>query len=484
MCMQLREVGNKVTFIKRSLHTLDSQIGHLQDLSVLTVDTLKTLTAQRASEASKVHNQITRELSLSKNVVPSIGPVTTDTGPHSKSSVIGKRSVGAFFGSSFPQARTNMADSLFGSGAGAEGGRRFGPSTGAALGLDPTLTITLSPERKGLFGLGLPSVEAGTSASTTSSAFVQSAAVFSPPELHPRGHSLTQNKLTRPQEPGLSDSPSSLPNVPSLGTHFHITSSHLQHSGSSHPELSLAGLYQQQPQADSGTVEFGAFVGEYKTEGGSEVGECENSVCAYPTVVVISKTLGSAQPACLPACTENVQGLGRRPREGGGRWGYINEAFCDDEGRAAPLSTQSSDGEVPAAPESSPCRARGEAAAPGCARNRALAPRRRCRRKSRDWDVSGPSASPATCCEDPSASEATLDQIDAETKANATRGLRLSRAERLAGGWVFPCPDQDPGEAVTGAFSCLSMAPSSPLSSLAKLLVFGFKVVMPDTVGA
>uniref|UniRef100_H2SS61 Transient receptor potential cation channel, subfamily M, member 7 n=1 Tax=Takifugu rubripes TaxID=31033 RepID=H2SS61_TAKRU len=266
----LREVGNK--------------IGHLQDLSVLTVDTLKTLTAQRASEASKVHNQITRELSLSKNVVPSIGPVTTDTGPHSKSSVIGKRSVGAFFGSSFPQARTNMADSLFGIGVG---------------------------KRKGLFGLGLPSVEAGTSASTTSSAFVQSAAVFSPPELHPRGHSLTQNKLTRPQEPGLSDSPSSLPNVPSPGTRCHIRSSHLQHSGSSHPELSLAGLYQQQPQADSGPVEFGAFVGEYKTEGGSEVGECENSVCAYPTVVVISKTSGSAQPACLPACTENAQAVER-----------------------------------------------------------------------------------------------------------------------------------------------------------------------------
>uniref|UniRef100_A0A674P0C0 Transient receptor potential cation channel, subfamily M, member 7 n=1 Tax=Takifugu rubripes TaxID=31033 RepID=A0A674P0C0_TAKRU len=251
----LREVGNK--------------IGHLQDLSVLTVDTLKTLTAQRASEASKVHNQITRELSLSKNVVPSIGPVTTDTGPHSKSSVIGKRSVGAFFGSSFPQARTNMADSLFGIGVGSGAGAE-------AQGLDPTLNITLSPERKGLFGLGLPSVEAGTSASTTSSAFVQSAAVFSPPELHPRGHSLTQNKLTRPQEPGLSDSPSSLPNVPSPGTRCHIRSSHLQHSGSSHPELSLAGLYQQQPQADSGPVEFGAFVGEYKTEGGSEVGDQVN----------------------------------------------------------------------------------------------------------------------------------------------------------------------------------------------------------------
>uniref|UniRef100_A0A667ZWP6 non-specific serine/threonine protein kinase n=1 Tax=Myripristis murdjan TaxID=586833 RepID=A0A667ZWP6_9TELE len=90
MCIQLKEVGNKVNFIKRSLHTLDSQIGHLQDLSALTVDTLKALTAQRASEASKVHNQITRELSLSKNVVPSLAHVATDTGPHSKPSVLGK----------------------------------------------------------------------------------------------------------------------------------------------------------------------------------------------------------------------------------------------------------------------------------------------------------------------------------------------------------------------------------------------------------
>uniref|UniRef100_A0A8C1T6Q5 non-specific serine/threonine protein kinase n=1 Tax=Cyprinus carpio TaxID=7962 RepID=A0A8C1T6Q5_CYPCA len=72
MCVQLKEVGNKVNFIKRSLHTLDSQIGHLQDLSALTVDTLKALTAQRASEASKVHNQITRELSVSKNLGPDL----------------------------------------------------------------------------------------------------------------------------------------------------------------------------------------------------------------------------------------------------------------------------------------------------------------------------------------------------------------------------------------------------------------------------
>uniref|UniRef100_A0A665VSP9 non-specific serine/threonine protein kinase n=1 Tax=Echeneis naucrates TaxID=173247 RepID=A0A665VSP9_ECHNA len=185
MSLQLREVGNKVNFIKRSLHTLDSQIGHLQDLSALTVDTLKTLTAQRASEASKVHNQITRELSLSKNVVP----------------------------------------------------------------------------------------KAGSSGSACSSAFLQSAVAISPTELRLRGHSLTQSKLTRPQDPGLSDSPSSLPNVPSLGAQFHISSTPSQPSGSSHPELALAGLYQQPHQPDSTTVEFGAFVGEYETEGESGVDE-------------------------------------------------------------------------------------------------------------------------------------------------------------------------------------------------------------------
>uniref|UniRef100_A0A673AYX6 non-specific serine/threonine protein kinase n=1 Tax=Sphaeramia orbicularis TaxID=375764 RepID=A0A673AYX6_9TELE len=159
MCMQLKEVGNRVNYIKRSLHTLDSQIGHLQDLSALTVDTLKTLTAQRASEASKVHNQITRELSLSKNVVPSIAPVATDTGPHSKSSVICKRSVGAYFGSSFPQAGANIADSLFGIGVGggAESSRRVMPSPSRFLSASLVLNyICVSPtavERNNLMRL-------------------------------------------------------------------------------------------------------------------------------------------------------------------------------------------------------------------------------------------------------------------------------------------------------------------------------------------
>lgn len=358
MCMQLKEVGNRVNFIKRSLHTLDSQIGHLQDLSALTVDTLKTLTAQRASEASKVHNQITRELSLSKNMVPSIAPVAPEAGALSKSSAIGKRSVSAaFYGSSFPQTGVNMADSLFGlsGGAGPEGGRRAAPA-GAGVGLDPGLNPALSPERRALFGLGhLAAAEAGSSGS---GAFVQSAAValaaaaVSPPELRLRGHSLTHSKLTRPQEPGLSDSPSSLPNVPSPGAQIHISSTPSQPSGSSHPELSLAGLYQPPLQPDSTTVEFGAFVGEYESEEEEEEEVKEEScVCVYPTVVVVSKP----EPACfsspaLPAEPESVEG-GRGRREGEGRGGetcrgYVNEAFLDDEGRSGSLSSDS-----PEAPE-------------------------------------------------------------------------------------------------------------------------------------
>uniref|UniRef100_A0A669DU99 non-specific serine/threonine protein kinase n=1 Tax=Oreochromis niloticus TaxID=8128 RepID=A0A669DU99_ORENI len=298
MCLQLKEVGNKVNFIKRSLHTLDSQIGHLQDLSALTVDTLKTLTVQRASEASKVHNQITRELSLSKNVVPSIAPMSTDTGSLSKSSVKGKSSVSAYFGSSFPQTGATIADALFGMGAerraGTESRRRIGPSPASELGPDPTLSPALSPESRGLFRLGHLAAEVGSSSSADCRAFEQSVVPVSPSELRQRGYSLTQTKQTRPQEPGPSDSPSSLPNVPSPGVQFHISSTPSQPSGSSHPELALSGLYQHPLQSDSKSVEFGAFVGKYvnEPESGDEKikEEDEKCVCLYPTVVIVSKT--------------------------------------------------------------------------------------------------------------------------------------------------------------------------------------------------
>ncbi|XP_067839182.1 transient receptor potential cation channel subfamily M member 6 isoform X2 [Heptranchias perlo] len=45
MAMHLKEVNEKVYYIKESLHSLDSQLGHLQDLSALTVDTLKVISA-------------------------------------------------------------------------------------------------------------------------------------------------------------------------------------------------------------------------------------------------------------------------------------------------------------------------------------------------------------------------------------------------------------------------------------------------------
>ncbi|XP_038824877.1 transient receptor potential cation channel subfamily M member 7-like isoform X4 [Salvelinus namaycush] len=260
MCIQLKEVGNRVNFIKRSLHTLDSQIGHLQDLSALTVDTLKTLTAQRASEASKVHNQITRELSLSKNFAPGLAPTPQDPTPQSKGV---KRSVGAYFGSSFPQVSGvvvggNMADSLFGSG------------------VDPNPPLTLSPpERRGDWaGLGhqaTAAIEAGSStggsASASHSAFSLCPApappTVSPPELRLRGHSFTQWQLTRPVQVGISDCPSSLPSVPSARAAFYVSSTPSQPSVSSHPELSLAGTDKDRISASTSAfaVEFGAFVG-------------------------------------------------------------------------------------------------------------------------------------------------------------------------------------------------------------------------------
>uniref|UniRef100_A0A669DQD3 non-specific serine/threonine protein kinase n=1 Tax=Oreochromis niloticus TaxID=8128 RepID=A0A669DQD3_ORENI len=264
MCLQLKEVGNKVNFIKRSLHTLDSQIGHLQDLSALTVDTLKTLTVQRASEASKVHNQITRELSLSKNVVP-------------------KRR------------------------AGTESRRRIGPSPASELGPDPTLSPALSPESRGLFRLGHLAAEVGSSSSADCRAFEQSVVPVSPSELRQRGYSLTQTKQTRPQEPGPSDSPSSLPNVPSPGVQFHISSTPSQPSGSSHPELALSGLYQHPLQSDSKSVEFGAFVGKYvnEPESGDEKikEEDEKCVCLYPTVVIVQSIFCSFTSLLYCWCT-------------------------------------------------------------------------------------------------------------------------------------------------------------------------------------
>ncbi|XP_062860712.1 transient receptor potential cation channel subfamily M member 7 isoform X1 [Trichomycterus rosablanca] len=201
MSIQLREVGNKVNFIKRSLHSLDSQIGHLQDLSALTVDTLKALTAQRASEASKVHNEITRELSLSKNVVP-------DTVPPSKASILVQRSVYA--------AQSNMADSLFGRGV----------SEGARLRAE----LTMTPERRLAFG-----PEAGSSSGASQ---------------HPYQDDDDDDGSTPSTQPYTATFFVSTPTQPSsLHTHTHT----LTHTDSTAPG--------EAPSPEEAAEEFGAFVG-------------------------------------------------------------------------------------------------------------------------------------------------------------------------------------------------------------------------------
>ncbi|XP_041075477.1 transient receptor potential cation channel subfamily M member 7-like isoform X2 [Polyodon spathula] len=234
MCIQLKEVGDRVNYIKRSLHSLDSQIGHLQDLSALTVDTLKALTAQKASEASKVHKEITMELSLSKH----LGQNLVD-GSSQKSSALLKHSIGAYFGSSFPRC----ADSLLGGSAQAD--QRERDAANWRYGQD----LTSSPERK---TLNIP--EAGTSGS----ALIQSA--VSPPELRRRGHTMMERQLSRPENLKHADSPS-LPNVLSPTAKFFV-STPSQPSDFSRLECAVAGDQVPPEMAESHSVEFGAFVGD------------------------------------------------------------------------------------------------------------------------------------------------------------------------------------------------------------------------------
>ncbi|KAK2853598.1 hypothetical protein Q5P01_006259 [Channa striata] len=314
MCLQLREVGHRVNFIRHSLHTLDSQIGHLQDLSALTVDTLKTLSAQRASEDSKIHNQITWELSLSKNVIPC-------------------------------------------------------------------------------------------------STIAQSALM---------------SRLTRPQDPGLSDSPSSLPNVPSSEAQFHISSTPSQTSGSSHPELTLAGLYQQSLQSDSPT---GAS--QYKG------GESTN---------VIDSSSGSVRSACFPSCNvkpENTERLGKGEKSG--EMGYVNEAFWDDECAWGSLSRPCTDvcaDTVPLAPEAeSPLGdTHGNSSLPSFGRGPDMATGRPHTQRTSEWSLSGP---PLSCCEGQGGSEVPFDKRSTAGGPN-TRGLifSLSRGLCVLGARACPSPDQ------------------------------------------
>uniref|UniRef100_A0A5F9C317 Transient receptor potential cation channel subfamily M member 7 n=1 Tax=Oryctolagus cuniculus TaxID=9986 RepID=A0A5F9C317_RABIT len=238
MCIQIKEVGDRVNYIKRSLQSLDSQIGHLQDLSALTVDTLKTLTAQKASEASKVHNEITRELSISKHLTQNL----MDDGPV-RPSLWKKHSVANTLSSSLPQ--------------------------GDIENNNPFLCNIFMKDEKdpqyNIFGQDLPIIpqkkefnfpEAGSSCG----ALFPSA--LSPPELRQRRHGIEILKIFNKNQK-LGSSSNSTPHLSSPPTKFSI-STPSQPSCKRHLESVTKDQETICSKAAEGdNTEFGAFVGKF-----------------------------------------------------------------------------------------------------------------------------------------------------------------------------------------------------------------------------
>ncbi|XP_053844679.1 transient receptor potential cation channel subfamily M member 7 [Vidua macroura] len=236
MCIQIKEVGDRVNYIKRSLQSLDSQIGHLQDLSALTVDTLKTLTAQKASEASKVHNEITRELSISKHLAQNL----IEDGSL-RSSVWKKHSIGNVFGS-FPQGGLESNNPLLCNISIRDDKEVQHKTIGQELALIPRR------EEKNF-------QEAGSSGSALFSNAV------SPPELRQRIPAAEISKSTSKSKK-LGNSSNSMPHVTSPTTKFFVSTpsrpsckSQLD-SSAKHEET----VFSKATEGDN-NVEFGAFVG-------------------------------------------------------------------------------------------------------------------------------------------------------------------------------------------------------------------------------
>lgn len=235
MSIQIKEVGDRVNYIKRSLQSLDSQIGHLQDLSALTVDTLKTLTAQKASEASKVHNEITRELSISKHLAQNLIDDVPVRPMWKKPSVVNTLS------SSLPQGDRESNNPFL-------------------------CNIFMKDEKDpqyNLFGQDLPVIpqrkefnipEAGSSCGALFPSAV------SPPELRQRRHGVEMLKIFNKNQK-LGSSPNSSPHMSSPPTKFSV-STPSQPSCKSHLESTTKDpepIFYKAAEGDN--IEFGAFVG-------------------------------------------------------------------------------------------------------------------------------------------------------------------------------------------------------------------------------
>ncbi|XP_019297682.1 transient receptor potential cation channel subfamily M member 7 isoform X3 [Panthera pardus] len=299
MCIQIKEVGDRVNYIKRSLQSLDSQIGHLQDLSALTVDTLKTLTAQKASEASKVHNEITRELSISKHLAQNL----IDDGPI-RPSVWKKHSVVNTLSSSLPQ--------------------------GGLESTNPFLCNIFMKDEKdtqcNIFGQDLPVIpqrkefnfpEAGSSCG----ALFPSA--ISPPELRQRPHGVEMLKMFSKNKK-LGSSSNSIPHLSSPPTKFFV-STPSQPSCKSHSETVTKDQETICSKAAEGdNVEFGAFVGHRDSidylqkfkETSNKIKEMlSNDIPSENTLKHVSSHAGFTEchKTSIPLPSEQVETSNRRP---------------------------------------------------------------------------------------------------------------------------------------------------------------------------
>lgn len=68
--MMVGEVSEKVNFIQDSLSDLDSQLGHLQDLSALAVDTLTLLSASNNLHQEETRLAQCRLITASQHAIP------------------------------------------------------------------------------------------------------------------------------------------------------------------------------------------------------------------------------------------------------------------------------------------------------------------------------------------------------------------------------------------------------------------------------
>ncbi|KAK9394000.1 transient receptor potential cation channel subfamily M member 7 [Crotalus adamanteus] len=282
MCIQIKEVGDRVNYIKRSLQSLDTQIGHLQDLSALTVDTLKTLTAQKASEASKVHNEITRELSISKHLAQNL----IDDVPL-RSSMWRKHSIGNVFGSSFPHG-------------GLENNNAVLCNISMQDEKDPGLQMTAFTQ-----GEEFNFPEAGSSGG----ALLPKA--LSPTELRQRVQGIQVSKHSTKGKKGGS-SLNSLPYLSSLSAKFFVSTPSQpickNQSGSTSKKEDIPI-----PKAAEGenTIEFGAFVGKYR-----------QLKRGHPAIAGGGCRVPSSSFIRLASISQNSGG-------------YVNSGFIEDEKDAA-----------------------------------------------------------------------------------------------------------------------------------------------------